>query len=226
MKQQSTDTKIYSVRWFLQCYIDTLPFSLTLRVWDLFLLLGDIILLAMAYNILKLHSKTLVKMDMDLIADFFQKKLPASFGFEDDYVIDCLRESLEELNSMQLDTNSIINSSPSRANLDGSVKQSHSSQTLRKSILNKEHKAPVPSVNISKNEDTSDTSDDEVDDKAPDEADLTVIVEDHDESVHSIQSSRSVNSSRDDISNSYDFYEVGIINDWQLKCFIPSVFLS
>ena len=53
------------------------------RVWDLFLLLGDSILLAMAYNILKLHSKTLIKMDMDSIGEFFQKTLPSSFGYED-----------------------------------------------------------------------------------------------------------------------------------------------
>ena len=31
LKQQNSDPKIYSVRWFLQCYVDSLPFSLTLR---------------------------------------------------------------------------------------------------------------------------------------------------------------------------------------------------
>ena len=74
------------------------------RVWDLFLLMGDTVLLAMAYNILKLHSKTLIKMDMDLLAEFFQKTLPTSFGFEDDFVIESLRESVEEVYSLQLDT--------------------------------------------------------------------------------------------------------------------------
>ena len=31
LKQQNSDPRIYSVRWFLQCYVDSLPFSLTLR---------------------------------------------------------------------------------------------------------------------------------------------------------------------------------------------------
>ena len=66
--------------------------------------MGDTVLLAMAYNILKLHSKTLIKMDMDLLAEFFQKTLPTSFGFEDDFVIESLRESVEEVYSLQLDT--------------------------------------------------------------------------------------------------------------------------
>ena len=66
--------------------------------------MGDTVLLAMAYNILKLHSKNLIKMDMDLLAEFFQKTLPSSFGFEDDFVIESLRESVEEVYSLQLDT--------------------------------------------------------------------------------------------------------------------------
>ena len=31
LKEQKTDPSIYSIRWFLQCFVDSLPFSLTLR---------------------------------------------------------------------------------------------------------------------------------------------------------------------------------------------------
>ena len=71
-----------------------------MRVWDLFLLLGDTVLLAMAYNILKLHWKTIMKMDMELILEFFQTTLPNNFGFDDDFVIESLRESLIEMEEL------------------------------------------------------------------------------------------------------------------------------
>ena len=96
------DTGIYSIKWFLQCFLDRLPFSLTLRVWDVFLLEGDCIILAMAYNILKLHQKSLLKMDMDQLMEFLQKSLPNDFGYEDDVSMECLKDCLGELKSSKL----------------------------------------------------------------------------------------------------------------------------
>lgn len=74
---------LYTTKWFLQCYLDTvisilnyknsiksliyfikkkkIPFSLVLRIWDIFLLKGDIVILAMSYNILKLHKSKYLK---------------------------------------------------------------------------------------------------------------------------------------------------------------------
>ena len=96
------DTGIYSIKWFLQCFLDRIPFSLTLRVWDVFLLEGDSIISAMAYNILKLHQKSLVKMDMDQLMEFLQKSLPTDFGYEDDVSMECLKDCLAELKSSKL----------------------------------------------------------------------------------------------------------------------------
>ena len=42
-----------------------IPFSLTLRVWDLYLLKGERILIAMSYTILWIHRRKLMKMQMD-----------------------------------------------------------------------------------------------------------------------------------------------------------------
>ena len=60
-------------------------------------------MLAMAYTILKLHRKTLLKMDMDELMEFLQKTLENDFGYEDDFVVEtALRESLAELRSARL----------------------------------------------------------------------------------------------------------------------------
>ena len=144
-------------------------------------------------------------MDMDLINDFFQKTLPLSFGFEDDFVIESLRESVDELNSMQLDTSVQykINKTIQTDKLDSQenfVNLSNQDQKPAESSL-----IPILKVSHSaRSEASNDTSDDEPIVTA--DADLTVIVEEADESIHS---SRSICSSRDDISSSIDFYEVG-----------------
>lgn len=49
-----------------------IPFKLTLRVWDVYLLEGERVLTAMAYNLLKLHRRTLMRLGMDDILQFLQ----------------------------------------------------------------------------------------------------------------------------------------------------------
>ena len=160
--------------------------------------MGDTVLLAMAYNILKLHSKTLIKMDMDLLSEFFQKTLPSSFGFEDDFVIESLRESVEEVYSLQLDT----------------TPQEKAAIAQTQNKVEPPNNAKVPIVKVSQMEeekpieDSDDSGDEEI--TAADEADLTVIVEDVDENI-TIESNRSICSSRDDCSGSVDFYEARLV---------------
>lgn len=50
------------------------PFTLTLRLWDIFLLEGERLLVAFAYCILKLHRRQITRLDMDQILDYLQKK--------------------------------------------------------------------------------------------------------------------------------------------------------
>ncbi len=47
--------QIYTTKWWFGCFLDRVPFPLALRIWDVFMLDGDVILLAMAHNIFKMH---------------------------------------------------------------------------------------------------------------------------------------------------------------------------
>jgi len=98
----NVDTGIYTLKWFFQCFLDRIPFSLTIRVWDIYLLEGEKIMFAMAYTILKLHRKTLLKMGMDDLLEFLQKTMETDFGYDDDSVIESLKEYLAELRSSGL----------------------------------------------------------------------------------------------------------------------------
>ncbi|CAH0703496.1 unnamed protein product [Spodoptera exigua] len=96
------DAILYSLKWFFVCFVERVPFSLCLRVWDIYLLDGERVVTAMAYTILKLHKKAIMKLnDMDLIVNYIQ--LHKDFGFEDDMVIYHLERSMEELKRAKLD---------------------------------------------------------------------------------------------------------------------------
>ncbi|XP_040985124.1 uncharacterized protein LOC115351815 isoform X4 [Aquila chrysaetos chrysaetos] len=101
-KEQMT-TGIYTTKWFLQCFIDRTPFTLTLRLWDIYILEGERVLTAMAYTILKLHKKRLLKMTLEDLREFLQEKIAASLQYEDDAVIEQLQMSMTELRKMKFD---------------------------------------------------------------------------------------------------------------------------
>lgn len=101
-KEQMT-TGIYTTKWFLQCFIDRSPFTLTLRLWDIYILEGDKMLTAMAYTTLKLHKKRLQKLPLEDLREFLQEDLSVSFFLLDDVVIEQLQVSMSELRSKKLD---------------------------------------------------------------------------------------------------------------------------
>ena len=51
-----------------------IPFTLTLRVWDVYLLEGERILTGMAYNLLKMHRRNLSRLGMDEILQYLQAR--------------------------------------------------------------------------------------------------------------------------------------------------------
>ncbi|NWU97814.1 US6NL protein, partial [Upupa epops] len=103
MDKEQMTTGIYTTKWFLQCFIDRTPFTLTLRLWDIYILEGERVLTAMAYTILKLHRKRLLKMTLEDLREFLQEKIAASLHYEDDAVIEQLQVSMSELRRMKFD---------------------------------------------------------------------------------------------------------------------------
>ncbi|KPP66578.1 USP6 N-terminal-like protein-like [Scleropages formosus] len=103
LDKEQMSTGIYTTKWFLQCFIDRTPFTLTLRLWDIYILEGEKILTAMAYTILKLHKKRLLKMSLEDLREFLQEKISGSFYLSDDTVVEQLQASMAELRKMKLD---------------------------------------------------------------------------------------------------------------------------
>ncbi|NXE66277.1 US6NL protein, partial [Calcarius ornatus] len=100
---QDMPTSFYTTKWFFQCFLDRTPFTLTLRIWDIYILEGERILTAMSYTILKLHRKHLMKLQMEELVAFLQESLAKDFFYEDDFVIEQLQNSISELKRAKLD---------------------------------------------------------------------------------------------------------------------------
>ncbi|XP_030646475.1 USP6 N-terminal-like protein [Chanos chanos] len=103
LDKEQMSTGIYTTKWFLQCFIDRTPFTLTLRLWDIYILEGEKVLTAMAYTALKLHKKRLLKMSLEDLREFLQEKISSSFSLNDDSVIEQLQAAMTELRRMKLD---------------------------------------------------------------------------------------------------------------------------
>ncbi|XP_058055814.1 USP6 N-terminal-like protein [Anopheles bellator] len=94
---------LYSLKWFFVIFVERIPFSLCLRVWDIYMMFGERVLTGMAYTILKMHQTKIRRMkDMDQITDFLQTSLHKHFGFDDDTVIRMLKSSMDELKRLKL----------------------------------------------------------------------------------------------------------------------------
>ncbi|XP_060745048.1 USP6 N-terminal-like protein isoform X2 [Tachysurus vachellii] len=103
LDNQEVFTSLYTMKWFFQCFLDRTPFTLTLRIWDIYILEGERVLPAMSYTILKLHKKTLMKFSMEDLVEFLQATLSKDFFFDDDYVIEQLQSSMSELRRSKLE---------------------------------------------------------------------------------------------------------------------------
>ncbi|XP_058479845.1 USP6 N-terminal-like protein isoform X1 [Solea solea] len=103
LDKQEVFTSLYTMKWFFQCFLDRTPFTLTLRIWDIYILEGERILSAMSYTVLKLHRKHLMKLSMEELVDFLQVTLSKNFFLEDDVVIEQLQASVSELRRSKLE---------------------------------------------------------------------------------------------------------------------------
>ncbi|OZC04944.1 hypothetical protein X798_08062 [Onchocerca flexuosa] len=90
---------IYVTKWWFGCFLDRVPFPLALRLWDVFLLEGDVILIAMAYNIMKMHEKTMRKLQMENFMEYIQTVIAQDFGFSDEETMKSLQDCLKKLHS-------------------------------------------------------------------------------------------------------------------------------
>uniref|UniRef100_A0A914VMN3 Rab-GAP TBC domain-containing protein n=1 Tax=Plectus sambesii TaxID=2011161 RepID=A0A914VMN3_9BILA len=90
---------IYLTKWWFGCFLDRVPFPLALRLWDVYLFEGDCIFIAMAYNIMKMHQKTIRKLGMEQFMEYIQTEIARDFGYSDEETMASLNDCLRKLHS-------------------------------------------------------------------------------------------------------------------------------
>ncbi|XP_017000691.2 USP6 N-terminal-like protein isoform X1 [Drosophila takahashii] len=102
--KHNVDALLYAIKWFFVVFVERVPFSLSLRVWDIFMLDGDRVILSMAITILYLHKDDLLRLkDMDAIIEYLQVRLHKNFGYSDDDAIQALERVMKKLKDLKLD---------------------------------------------------------------------------------------------------------------------------
>ncbi|XP_058527864.1 USP6 N-terminal-like protein [Ochotona princeps] len=100
LEQQGLNLQDCTAHWFTQCFLDVAPFPLALRMWDIFVLEGQHVLTTMAYTMLKVHRRRLLKMTRDHLQEFLQESLKQVWTPGDDIVIKQLQASKHELRKL------------------------------------------------------------------------------------------------------------------------------
>ncbi|XP_032182185.1 USP6 N-terminal-like protein isoform X3 [Mustela erminea] len=103
LDEQGMSAGLYTTKWFLQCFIGRTPFSLTLKLWDAYILDGERVLTAMAYTVLRLHRKRLLKLPLEGLQGFLQDTLAQPWALEDEAVLRHLRASMAHLRRRKCD---------------------------------------------------------------------------------------------------------------------------
>ncbi|XP_015784393.1 USP6 N-terminal-like protein [Tetranychus urticae] len=110
-KKFDINATLYTLKWFFQCFLDRVPFSLTLRIWDCFMLDGEMILTCFSYTLLKLHKRSILDKSMEDLISFLQIDLEKDFGYLDDQAIRELQIAINELRKQKME-------SPAKTNTD------------------------------------------------------------------------------------------------------------
>jgi len=101
--KHDVDSGLYTLKWYFQCFLDRVPFDLALRLWDIYLLEGENVMVCAAYTILKVHRKELLaKKNMDDILNHLQSKIPSDFGMDYDTAILAYQKCTDELQTKNL----------------------------------------------------------------------------------------------------------------------------
>lgn len=102
--KHTLDAILYSLKWFFVIFVERVPFSLCLRIWDIYMIEGERVVTAMAFTILRMHASRLLKMkDMDQMTDLLQTQLHRDFGFADDVVVRTLQQTMSDLRRVKMD---------------------------------------------------------------------------------------------------------------------------
>lgn len=75
LENESLISQIYLTKWFLQNFLDRMPFRIAVRLWDCFLLDGDVVVLAATYILFKSNHRKICQLSFEDLTPFLQNDI-------------------------------------------------------------------------------------------------------------------------------------------------------
>jgi len=72
-KNQNLCTSYYATKWFLTVFLDTFPFKITIRLWDLFLYIGFDVVYSICLSIMRWFEKQLMVSNFEEVMMLFRQ---------------------------------------------------------------------------------------------------------------------------------------------------------
>jgi len=94
-------SQMYLTKWFLQTFLDRLPFHLCIRLWDVYLLEGDLVVLATTLTLFKAKQQSMLRMDFETLTMFLQNDL-CNISTTDDQFFVNIQKDLQWLKNSNL----------------------------------------------------------------------------------------------------------------------------
>nr|XP_008255528.2 USP6 N-terminal-like protein isoform X1 [Oryctolagus cuniculus] len=101
LDSQGVATRTYIPKWFKGCFTDGIPFAVTLRFWDIYILEGEPVLTAMSYMALKIHKSRLLQLSQDTLSAFLQDQLSQAWALDEHVVGRQLQASQSKLRKLR-----------------------------------------------------------------------------------------------------------------------------
>jgi len=101
LENESLISQIYLTKWFLQNFLDRLPFRIAIRLWDCFILDGDGVILATTLVLFRLNQTRIRKLDFDQLTPFLQAQI-CNISIPDDTFFAQIQKALETVRVMRV----------------------------------------------------------------------------------------------------------------------------
>lgn len=128
-KNEGVESDLYMINWVMSLYCRALPLDLVARIWDVYVLDGDVAIFRSALGILRLHQAQLLKMKFEDMA-YFLSHLPQDV--DPDAVMQSIRSvrgaTKKRLKDLFKDCQSAHNKDANGDSLRGSPSKSRRSQ--------------------------------------------------------------------------------------------------
>ncbi|CBY08909.1 unnamed protein product, partial [Oikopleura dioica] len=99
LEAETLISQIYLTKWLLQNFLDRMPFRLAIRLWDCYILKGDVVVLAATFVLFKLNQRKILQMSFEDLTPFLQNDI-CNLSIPDDTFFQQVKKAIPLVRAM------------------------------------------------------------------------------------------------------------------------------